>query len=74
MHRFTRALRLLGAIGLLAGGLSLPPAGAAAQGASHYFPETKHTVAGVFWTYWQGHGGLAQQGFPISDECRKRAT
>jgi hypothetical protein len=73
MNRFSRALRLLGAIGLLAGGLSLPPSGAAAQGDSHFFPETKHTVAGVFWTYWQGHGGLAQQGYPISDEMQEKS-
>src|SRR5947208_940871 len=40
-----------------------------AQGTtSHYFPETKHTVSGVFWKYWQEHGGLAQQGYPISEE------
>ncbi|MDQ2807476.1 MAG: hypothetical protein M3Z04_11285 [Chloroflexota bacterium] len=32
------------------------------------FKETGHTVGGKFLTYWQGHGGLAQQGFPISDE------
>ena len=39
-----------------------------AQGDSHYFSETKHTVNGVFWKYWQAHGGLAQQGYPISEE------
>ena len=33
---------------------------------SRYFPETKHTVTGIFWKYWQEHGGLAQQGYPIS--------
>jgi len=32
------------------------------------FPETGQTVAGPFLTYWQGHGGLAQQGLPISGE------
>ncbi len=32
------------------------------------FKETGHTVGGKFLTYWQSHGGLAQQGFPISDE------
>ncbi len=32
------------------------------------FPETGQTVAGQFLTYWQGHGGLAQQGLPISGE------
>src|SRR5437868_490058 len=39
-----------------------------AQSVSHFFPETKHTVSGKFWQYWQGHGGLAQQGYPISEE------
>jgi len=40
----------------------------AQNGDSHYFPETKHTVKGTFWKYWQEHGGLAQQGYPISEE------
>ena len=35
---------------------------------SQYFPETQHTVRGVFLKYWQEHGGLTQQGFPISEE------
>ncbi|HMA35477.1 MAG TPA: hypothetical protein VKY74_13490 [Chloroflexia bacterium] len=39
-----------------------------AQTTSHTFPETGHTVAGQFWTYWQTHGGLAQQGYPLSEE------
>jgi pimeloyl-ACP methyl ester carboxylesterase len=34
---------------------------------SQTFPETGKTVQGVFLQYWQAHGGLAQQGFPISD-------
>lgn len=38
------------------------------QTEGHYFPETKHWVGGKFWQYWQDHGGLAQQGYPISDE------
>src|SRR5438876_785930 len=32
------------------------------------FPETGHTVCGRFLTYWQSHGGLAQQGYPLSEE------
>jgi outer membrane protein assembly factor BamB len=32
------------------------------------FPETGHVVGGAFLTYWQTHGGLAAQGYPISDE------
>jgi hypothetical protein len=35
---------------------------------SHYFPETGHWVGGRFWHYWQEHGGLAQHGYPLSDE------
>jgi len=34
---------------------------------SHYFAETGHTVSGLFLSYWNDNGGLAQQGYPISD-------
>jgi hypothetical protein len=49
------------------------PRGAAGQKASpavgaQQFPETSHTVGGKFLQYWNVHGGLAQQGYPISDE------
>ena len=33
-----------------------------------FFSETGHWVGGRFWDYWQTHGGLMQQGYPISDE------
>jgi hypothetical protein len=32
------------------------------------FPQTGKRLGGLFRTYWQSHGGLAQQGYPISDE------
>ncbi|HMA36234.1 MAG TPA: PQQ-binding-like beta-propeller repeat protein [Chloroflexia bacterium] len=32
------------------------------------FPATGHTVGPQFLTYWQQHGGLAQYGYPISEE------
>ena len=35
--------------------------------ASRLFPETGKTVSGRFLQYWEQHGGLAQQGFPISE-------
>ena len=35
---------------------------------SRTFPETGKTVSGTFLDYWNTHGGLAQQGFPISEE------
>jgi hypothetical protein len=42
-----------------------------AQNASQYFPETGHTVKGRFLTYWKSHGGLAQQGYPLSEEFQE---
>lgn len=33
-----------------------------------YFDQTKHTISGGFYQYWLHHGGLAEFGFPISDE------
>ena len=38
------------------------------QGNCQTFKETGKTVCGKFLTYWQQHGGLAQQGYPISGE------
>ncbi|HYO48837.1 MAG TPA: kelch repeat-containing protein [Chloroflexia bacterium] len=35
---------------------------------SQLFPETGKRVGGAFLDYWKKNGGLAQQGFPISDE------
>src|SRR4051794_14281185 len=45
-----------------------------AQGTdSHFFPETGQSVKGAFWGYWQTHGGLPQQGFPLSGEAQERS-
>jgi len=35
------------------------------------FPETGKTVNGIFLDYWFTHGGLAQQGYPISEAMRE---
>jgi hypothetical protein len=66
--------RWLPFVGLLA--LVLPAVGlgglpAAAQGNGRTFPETGKTVRGRFLTYWDSHGGLAQQGYPISNEMQE---
>jgi multiple sugar transport system substrate-binding protein len=46
----------------------LPLAGSTyAQGDSRTFPETGHTVSGKFLEYWNTHGGLAQQGLPLTE-------
>lgn len=34
---------------------------------SRAFPETGKSVTGIFLDYWNAHGGLPQQGYPISD-------
>ena len=45
---------------------------AAAQTAPRTFPETGQTVQGQFLDYWDAHGGLAQQGYPITAEMPER--
>jgi glucose/arabinose dehydrogenase len=37
------------------------------------FPETGKRVGGRFLEYWRANGGLAQQGFPISDEFTEKS-
>ncbi len=36
------------------------------------FSQTGHSLGGKFRTYWESHGGLAQQGYPISDEFQEK--
>lgn len=49
--------------------LSGAPGQTANQSAgSVLFSETGKHLGGIFLSYWQTHGGLAQQGYPISDE------
>jgi hypothetical protein len=43
------------------------PAAAPGQGAT-YFAETGHNLAGRFLGYWRANGGLAEFGYPISEE------
>ena len=74
MHRFTRSLRLLGAIGLLAGGLSLPPSGGAAQGDSHYFPETGKPSAASSGPTGRATAASRSRATPSRRRCRRRAT
>jgi hypothetical protein len=59
-------LKVLFALLLLACALG-PARGSVQAATSRYFPETGKTVNDPFLSYWTGHGGLAQQGFPITD-------
>ena len=36
-----------------------------------YFPETGHNLGGGFRRYWEANGGLAQFGYPLSEEFRE---
>jgi hypothetical protein len=38
---------------------------------SQFFPETGKTLDGRFYAYWQSHGSLTQQGYPISDQMQE---
>ncbi len=44
---------------------------AAAQGDCQTFPQTGMSLCGKFLQYWNNHGGLAQQGYPISGEFQE---
>lgn len=48
--------------------MRLTPTPASAQSGCQTFQETGKRACGKFLTYWQQHGGLAQQGYPISNE------
>jgi hypothetical protein len=51
----------------------LPSSQSATVETSHTFPETGKTVSGRFLEYWQQNGGLAQQGFPISEPFQEKS-
>jgi hypothetical protein len=47
-----------------------PPA--AALGGATYFPATGHNLQGRFLAYWEANGGLAQFGYPLTEEFEER--
>ena len=56
---------------MLAAPLFVSSGTVSAQGGTRTFRETGKTVKGRFLTYWDTHGGLTQQGFPISEEMQE---
>ncbi|HET9493355.1 MAG TPA: hypothetical protein VFR15_03915 [Chloroflexia bacterium] len=44
-----------------------------AQADARYFPQTGKTLSGRFLAYWNTHGGLAQQGYPVSDTLAEKS-
>jgi hypothetical protein len=73
MARSYKWAKVIAMITLLAPCLYVPGAHAQGRVASRFFPETGQTVQGRFIDYWEGHGGLMQQGYPISGELQERS-
>jgi hypothetical protein len=77
-HGRRRAAALLALAALLLIPLAAPPARAADYPTSpvtdphqtgvRWFATTGHTLRGTFLAYWEQHGGLAQFGYPITEE------
>ena len=38
-----------------------------------YFPESGHTLGGMFLDYWESNGGLVRFGYPLSEEIVERS-
>ena len=74
-HRGTPYEVQLGLLGvtLAEGRLFLPAVQAEAADAPgrRFFRETGHSLRGAFLAYWEAHGGLAQFGFPLSEEVQE---
>ena len=51
----------------------LAPRNVAAQEGCQAFPETSRSVCGKFLAYWKEHGGVEQQGFPISQPFQEKS-
>ena len=75
-QRLLQALQFPFIVGLLVVAVTTPGivgynqefAIAEAQGSCRLFAETGKNVCDKFLTYWEQHGGLRQQGFPISSQ------
>lgn len=74
--RLTTMLRLFATVTLtltaLLTALLTAPLGAGAADEQRYFPETQHTVSGRFLDYWEAHGGVEQQGYPLTEAFDER--
>lgn len=61
-----------GALALVLGaamlGVAFAQVPAAKAAPEQCFPETNHCIQGVFMDYWQQHGGLAVNGYPLTDQ------
>ncbi len=67
-----RPARILLVLGLLLAGASAPVAGVRAAPDESCFLQTGFCVQGRFLAYWQQHGGLAINGYPLTAERQER--
>ncbi|HEX5502062.1 MAG TPA: hypothetical protein VFW96_05535 [Thermomicrobiales bacterium] len=67
-----RGLAVVVSAAMVAVGASLVPAPMSAAAAPACFPETAHCIQGRFLDYWTAHGGLAINGYPLTDEVQQR--
>src|SRR5687768_9859734 len=73
MVKYKRSWIAVFTVMILAALLFVSSGTVSAQGNSRTFQETGQTVKGKFLAYWESHGGLPQQGFPISGEMQERS-
>jgi hypothetical protein len=65
LHNETGQQVMLGRLGAL---IQKPQPAVAPLPEAQFFPETGHNLKGPFLKFWTDHGGLAQFGFPITEE------
>src|SRR4051812_35832392 len=77
MHKRVPPYAIAGIILVLVGGSTISPAylpvSARQEQGCREFKETGRFVCGRFLDYWLSHGGLIQQGFPISSEFSEKS-
>src|SRR5215210_5824647 len=74
MYRRVSLLRVVVAVTVMLAAVApgIAP-GFAQQQVCQSFKETGKTVCGKFLVYWNAHGGLPQQGYPISGEMPEKS-
>jgi hypothetical protein len=73
-NAYRRAFNVVAAVALLLSAtVSRPVPSVAAQTDCRTFAETGKSLCGKFLAYWQEHGGLPQQGFPISEPFQEKS-
>ena len=70
--RLTTMLRLFAMVTLTLTAFLTAPLDAGAEDIYRYFPETQHTVSGRFLDDWEAHGGVEQQGYPLTEAFDER--